>query len=331
MAVIEKRRILLALAGAALLATPAATASLPAFPAPEREVMVPVKGGRIFVRINGSAKAKAGKLPVIFLHGGPGGTLVSMLEALALADERMVILYDQLDSGRSDQPNDPANWKVARFVAELEAIRAALGIRRWHVVGHSWGGTVALEYAAKRPAALAGLVLSSPLVSTRRWIADTNALRNRLPSAIQADLTACEGKAPPPQARCAAAAAAFEASFYRREPDSPAKAAYRDPKDRGFNPTLYRTMWGSSEFVSSGTLKTYDGEALLARLNGSRTLFMVGQHDEVRLETAALHADRVPGAELAVVPGAGHATFIDRPGEAIGILRAWLNRQDARR
>jgi len=148
MAVIEKRRILLALAGAALLATPAATASLPAFPAPEREVMVPVKGGRIFVRINGSAKAKAGKLPVIFLHGGPGGTLVSMLEALALADERMVILYDQLDSGRSDQPNDPANWKVARFVAELEAIRAALGIRRWHVVGHSWGGTVALEYAA---------------------------------------------------------------------------------------------------------------------------------------------------------------------------------------
>ena len=154
-----------------MVAAPAATASLPAFPAPERELMVPVPGGRIFVRVNGNATTKAGKLPVIFVHGGPGGTHVALLEALALADDRMVILYDQLDSGRSDQPNDPANWKVARFVAELEAIRAALGIGRWHVVGHSWGGTVALEYAAQRPTALAGLVLSSPLVSTRRWIA----------------------------------------------------------------------------------------------------------------------------------------------------------------
>ena len=313
-----------------MVAAPAATASLPAFPAPERELMVPVPGGRIFVRVNGNATTKAGKLPVIFVHGGPGGTHVALLEALALADDRMVILYDQLDSGRSDQPNDPANWKVARFVAELEAIRAALGIGRWHVVGHSWGGTVALEYAAQRPTALAGLVLSSPLVSTRRWIADTNALRTRLPPAIQADLTACESKAPPPHTRCAAATAAFEASFYRREPDSPARAAYRDLKDRGFNATLYQTMWGSSEFVSSGTLKTYDGEALLTKLNGPRTLFLVGQHDEVRLETAALHADKVPGAELAVVPGAGHATFIDRPGEALGLLRAWLDRQDAK-
>ena len=50
--------------------------------------------------------------PVVFLHGGPGGTHAAYLDALALADERAVILYDQLDSGRSDRPNNPANWTV---------------------------------------------------------------------------------------------------------------------------------------------------------------------------------------------------------------------------
>ena len=318
--------IISALGGAVLIFAPAAIARPLTFAPPDRELMVPVQGGRVFVRVNGVGKRD--KLPVILVHGGPGGTHVSNLDALALADERMVILYDQLDSGRSDQPNDPGNWRVERFVAELEAIRAALGIARWHVVGHSWGGTIALEYASRRPDALAGLVLSSPLVSTRRWIADTNALRTRLPAAVQADLSACGSKSPPPQARCAAATAAFEAAFYRREPESAARQAYQHPQDRGFNFKLYQTMWGNSEFVSSGSLKSYDGEALLARLRGTHTLFLVGQHDEVRLETAALYADKVPGAELAVVPGAGHASLGDRPDEVVGLLRAWLGRQD---
>ena len=117
---------------------------------PTRELMVPVEGGRVYVRVDGDlAGARA---PIIMAHGGPGGTHASFLEALALAGERAVILYDQLDSGRSDHPNNPANWRVSRFVDELEAIRAALGVARWHMLGASWGGTIALEYGARRPA-----------------------------------------------------------------------------------------------------------------------------------------------------------------------------------
>lgn len=310
-----------------MVSAPLAMARPLNFPPPDKELMVPVQGGRVFVRVNGADKP--GKLPVVLVHGGPGGTHATLLDALALADERTVILYDQLDSGRSDRPNDPENWKVERFVAELESIRAALGITKWHVVGHSWGGTIALEYAARRPDALAGLVLSSPLVSASRWIADTNALRARLPTQIQSDLTQCEGESPPPEPRCNAATAAFEAAFYRREPDSPAAQSYRHPDDRGFNVELYRAMWGASEFVSTGTLKTYEGEPLLTRLQGPRTLFVVGQHDEVLLETASSFAARVPGAELAVIPGAAHALFSDRPDEVTGLLRAWLRRQDS--
>jgi proline iminopeptidase/L-proline amide hydrolase len=320
-------RDLLALAGALMLA-PAALARPPVFPSPDRELMVPVEGGRVYVRINGTNKA--GKLPIVLIHGGPGSIHTGLLDALELADERMVILYDQLDSGRSDQPNDSANWKVAHYVGELEAVRAALGIAKWHVFGHSWGGTVALEYGARRPAALAGLVLASPLISTRSWIRDANALRAKLPAQVQATLTRCEGKVPPPKAQCEAATTAFNVAFNRREQPSAASKAYRHPQNRGSNPRLYETMWGSSEFVATGTLRSYDGEALLGRLDGPSTLFLVGQHDEARPVTAEAFAERVAGAEFGVVPGAAHGIFSDRPDETVAILRAWLARQDGK-
>src|SRR4051794_13718082 len=103
-----------------------------AYPAPDREAMIPVPGGRVYVRVNGTLAGP--RPPVVFLHGGPGGTHATYLDALALADERAVILYDQLDSGRSDRPNNPANWTVARFTDEVSAVARALGVRRWHVL-----------------------------------------------------------------------------------------------------------------------------------------------------------------------------------------------------
>ena len=109
------------------------------------------------------------------------GRIPAFSTRLALADERAVILYDQLDSGRSDHPNNPANWTVARFTDEVDAVRRAVGVPRWHVLGHSWGGTIALNMGRGGRRELAGLVLASPLVSTRSWIADANALRAQLP------------------------------------------------------------------------------------------------------------------------------------------------------
>lgn len=288
--------------------------------------MVTVPGGRAYVRVNG--RLDGSRPPIVLIHGGPGSTHSGLLDALQLADDRAVIFYDQLDSGRSDRPNDPANWKVERFVTELEAIRLALGVERWHVAGFSWGGTIALEYAVRHPARLASVVLGSPLISTRSWIADANVLRAKLPLPVQSQLTACERPTPPPTEICEAATKVFYDHFLRRGPPSAAHAAYRHPADRGFNQRIYEQMWGKSEYVSTGTLSTYDGEPLLTRLEGKRTLFMVGQHDEARPATASAFAERVPGAELAVIPGAAHAVLQDRPDEALAVLRAWLNRQD---
>ena len=288
--------------------------------------MAPVPGGRVYVRVNG--RLDGPRPPIVMIHGGPGGTHSSFLNALALADERAVILYDQLDSGRSDHPNDPKNWTVERFTDEVDAVRRTLGVRRWHVLGGSWGGTIALEYGARRPPELAGLVLASPLVSTKSWIADANALRGQLPSAIQATLRQCDPPATITPA-CEKATEVFYANFNRRDPATQAMTEYgRLHGGKGFNGELYEAMWGSSEFVSTGTLKNYDGEPLLAKLDGPHTLFIDGQYDEARPVTLAAFAARVPGADFAVVPGAAHGFMNDRPEEALGILRPWLRRQD---
>lgn len=320
------RRTLLGFAGGLAVAAPTFARSA-AYPAPERELMVPVRGGQIYVRTNGPLNGP--HPPLLVAHGGPGVTHGSYLELLPLINERGLILYDQLDSGRSDRPNDPVNWTVDRFVDELEPIRAALGVSRWHVMGHSWGGTIALEYGARRPDALAGLCLASPLISTRSWLGDTNALRRTLPDEIQTELSACETPAPPPVDRCSAAEMEFNRRFGRRQQRPEALVAYLGRAGNlAFNTDVYRAMWGTTEFTATGTLKTYDGEALLARLDGPRTLFLVGQYDEHRPITAALFAERVPEAEFAVVPGAAHSLHIDRPDETVAVLRAWLRRQD---
>jgi proline iminopeptidase/L-proline amide hydrolase len=299
----------------------------PLVPAPDREAMVPVEGGRIYVRING--RLAGPRAPILMIHGGPGGSHASFLGALPLADERAIILYDQLDSGRSDHPDDPANWRVARFVDEVDAIRRALALPRLHLLGASWGGTVALEYAARRPAGLASTVLESPLVSTRIWLADANALRGRLPVATRRVLDDCERPAPPPATACEAATADFYRQFNRRSELRPEFAAYARALPMPFNQRLYETMWGASEFVSTGSLRDYDGEPLLARLDGARTLFLGGQYDEARPATLAGFAERVPGASFAVIEDAAHSIPNDNPDAWRATLRRWLRRHDA--
>lgn len=323
------RRELLAggIALVGLAALPAWARGPARYPSPTLERMVPVEGGRIYVRVNGDLSGP--KPPLIILHGGPGGTHGAYLDALDLAGDRAVILYDQLDSGRSDRPDDPRHWRVARFVDEIDRIGDALKIARWHVLGHSWGGTLALEYGARRPVRLQSLVLASPLVSTRSWIADADALRRQLPPAIRDELVRCDPLPTPLPPSCDAATDAFYAAYNGREPPSDGMRAYRHSSDRGYNGRLYSTMWGRSEFVATGTLRAYDGEPLLAKLDGARTLFIAGQHDEARPSTLAGFAGRVPGAEYAVVPGAAHGIFNDRPLETLGLLRGWLARHDS--
>lgn len=320
-------RIAVAASLALSLVGPLHAAEQTAIAPPTRELRVPVDGGSIYVRINGDVAGPAP--PVILIHGGPGGTHRGLLPGLALANDRAVILFDQLDSGASDRPNDPHNWTVERFIDQVEAVRKALNIGRWHVAGFSWGGTLALEYAARFPAATASVTLGSPLISTRRWIADALIWRSQLPADVQTVLIACEAPIKPPQDQCDKAEAVFSARHQRRSPVPPAVRDYRVAGDKGFNPILYNHMWGPTEFTATGTLRNYDGEPLLRKIEGSKTLFITGQYDEARPETIIAFARGVSGSEVAIIPGAAHAMSIDRPIEWVAVLRAFLSRHDA--
>lgn len=321
------RRALIGLLGATLCAPAAFARSMGPIPAPDREAMVPVTGGRIYVRVNGALDGPAA--PLLMIHGGPGGSHTGFLPALPLAQERAIILYDQLDSGRSDRPGNPANWTVGRFVDEVDAIRRHFGLERLHVLGASWGGTVALEYGARQPAGLSSLILSSPLISTRSWLSDAAVLRGELPLETRDALTACEQPAPPTVEVCTTATDAFYKAYNRREPAFDEIQAYTAPLPPMFNRRLYETMWGASEFVSTGTLKDYDGEPLLARLTAP-TLFMAGQYDEARPVTVAGFAARVKNAGFSEIAGAAHGLFNDRPDETRRVVGTWARRFDRR-
>lgn len=294
---------------------------------PDRELMVPVEGGRLYVRINGDLSGP--RLPLVYLHGGPGSGHAGLLALTALAEERAIILYDQLDSGRSDAPADPRNWRVERFVDEIDAVRRALGVERWHLGGGSWGGTLALEYGARRPAALAGLIIQSPLVSTRSWIADANVLRRELPAQWRATLDACEGAVRPSSDQCVAADEAYLIRHVWRTPGDPRIADYRKTMPPNAGEAVYNGMWGPVEFRATGTLRDYDGEPLLARLDGRRTLFVAGEHDEARPATVAGFARRVSGAQYRTISGAAHAILRDAPERYLPLISGWCRRHEA--
>jgi len=327
--------LLMALAGAGPLAAQQDTAiDLPTgaqpYAVPDRELMVPVEGGSVWVRINGEITPD-GPAPVIFIHGGPGGTHAGFAAMLTLAKTRAVIMYDQLGSGKSDRPDNPENWRVERFIEELEAVRKAVGAERWHVAGQSWGSAIALEYTAKYPRRVASTVLGGTYISSVHWLTDANLLVSELDQADRDVLAACESDDPPGVAACSEVFRTIYSRFYD-PPAAPALAARYNAAygGQGFNPLIYRSMWGPSEFSSTGVLRDYDATLLLPRIEGSRTLFMIGQYDSARIDTVQEFVALAAGAELAVVPGGGHGFMGDRSRETLAILDGWLARQDAK-
>src|ERR1700727_4089267 len=126
------------------------------------EGLIEVPGGRVWYGIAGAA---APGRPLLCLHGGPGMPH-DYLEPLSdLADERLVVFYDQLGCGRSAGPDDPALWTVDRAVQEVAAVRAGLSLDRMHLFANSWGGWLAMEYLLRDPEPPCSVIISSATAS----------------------------------------------------------------------------------------------------------------------------------------------------------------------
>jgi len=129
---------------------------------PFTELEVPAGDVTLRVRIAGQPDATA---TMIALHGGPGNSSDYMRSLEALAGEGLaVVTYDQRGTGQSSEPS--GGYGMASYIADLEAVRQAVGVERFHLLGHSWGGVLALRCAGAYPERLQSLILAGSGVLT---------------------------------------------------------------------------------------------------------------------------------------------------------------------
>lgn len=289
-----------------------------------REGFVNVPGGRVFYTTMGEGD----RTPLLLLHGGPGGRSCPFAVLSGLATDRRVIRYDQLGSGKSDRPDDPSLWSTQRFVDELDAVRKALDLEEVHILGHSWGGALATDYLLTKGAqGVVSVVLSSPLISTPRWLADARRLRSTLPADVQATLNQCETVDTADQPSCIAANEVFEEHFVRGAASLPSV-----PECEGVTggDAVYRHMWGAAEFTSTGVLRDYDRSDRLDELR-LPVLFLAGRHDEAAPETVADFQKHVPGARMHVFENSAHSTYRTETADYVRVVREFLDDAESHR
>jgi proline iminopeptidase len=234
-----------------------------------------------------------------------------------LAKDRPVILYDQLESGRSDHPWDRSLWTLDRFVDELAVVRKELKLDRVHLFGHSWGAAVVAEYLLRdRPSGIESVTFAGPLLSTPQWVADTKVLIAELPQSVQRTLAKHERDGTVASREYSQAAAVYYNRYVLRRPLPPMTGC-------PFNQAIYEHMWGPTEFSPTGTLKNFDRTNRISELK-MPVLFLVGRFDEARVATMTSFQRKIPGSRIEVIQNAGHMAMTDAPEPYARALRLFL-------
>jgi proline iminopeptidase len=287
--------------------------------------MVRVPGGRVWYQIQG---ANSKGVPVLTLHGGPGVPHDYLEPLSALSSERPVVFYDQLGCGNSDKPEDESLWTVRRYVDELAIVRKSLGLDNVHLLGHSWGTMLAVDYMLrKRPKGVVSMVLSGPALSAARWTTDTRAYLKRMPRSIQKTIRENEKAGTYDSAEYQEAMAAFYKKHLCRIDPWP------DCLNRAFQKLaqpVYSLMMGASEFTFTGSLKSYERADRLKDID-LPVLFTAGQFDEASPKTTRYYQSKLPGSEIHVFKGASHVHHIEREKEYLGVVRDFCGRSERQR
>jgi L-proline amide hydrolase len=293
---------------------------------PVTEGRIPFRGFETWYRAVG--ETEDGKLPVLLLHGGPGGThdYLEPLEAVAETGRRAVF-YDQLGCGKSDLPDDPSMYTVELFVDEVGVVRRALGLDHVHVFGSSWGGMLAMEYALTQPAGLASLVLASSPASIPQWVEETGKLRSQLPPEVQATLQRHEDAGTTDDPEYVEACLAFYTRHVCRADPWP------DCVNRSFafieeSGLVYHTMNGPSEFHVTGTLREWSVVDRLGEIDVP-TLVVTGEHDEATPVINRTVSEGIPGAESRIYPDASHMAHVEDTAGYVRLLDDFLSRVEA--
>ena len=295
-----------------------------------REGQLEFRGYRVWYAVVGEAAAQPGKLPLLCLHGGPGACH-DYLESLAAVarDGRAVVFYDQLGCGNSDHPDDPALWTVPLFVEEVEVVRRALGLDRVHLLGQSWGGMLAMEYALTQPRGVASLTVASSPASMVQWMAEANRLRADLPADVQSALNRHEAAGSTDSPEYQAAMRVFYARHVIRTQPMPEAVARSFAKLEAW-PQVYHTMNGPSEFHVVGSLRRWDIVDRLPEIE-LPTLVTSGRHDEATPLIAGTVHRGIPGSQWVVFEHSSHMAHVEEAERYRAVLSDFLARHDAAR
>jgi len=286
------------------------------------------QGYETWYRVSGVPKA--GKAPVVILHGGPGvaHNYVDAYKLLARGG-RAVIHYDQLGCGNSTLlPEKGADfWTPELFIAELENLVDHLGIRAgYHVLGQSWGGMLGAEYAVTRPSGLKSLTIANSPASMKLWVEEANRLRAGLPADVQETLTRHEKAGTTGDAEYQRATMAFyERHVCRVVPFPPEVAASFAQVER--NPTVYNVMNGPNEFHVIGTLKTWSVIDRLPAVDVP-TLIVSGRHDEATPATVQPYKDGIKASRWEIFEHSSHMPHVEEQEKCMQVVGDFLDQHD---
>jgi proline iminopeptidase len=254
-------------------------------------------------------------IKVLLLHGGPAATheYFEAFDSYFPAAGIEYYYYDQLGSAYSDQPDDPDLWETPRFVEEVEQVRQALGLGKdnFYLLGHSWGGILAMEYALKYQQHLKGLVISNMMASIPAY--NEYARKVLMPAMDQAALAEIQRLEAAKQYENPRYMELLMPHHYEKHILRMPAAQWPDPVNRAFkhlNQKIYVPMQGPSELGASGKLEQWDRTADLGKITVP-TLVIGARHDTMDPAHMEKMARQVRNGRYLFLPNGSHMSMYD--------------------
>jgi proline iminopeptidase len=219
-------------------------------------------------------------------------------------------------------------WTVELFVEELDSLIHTLGLTRVHILGHSWGGQLAMEYALTQPTGLMSLILADNLSSAPQWAVEAQRLISQLPETTQQVIRGHEAAGTTDSAEYKEAMKEYSRHYAGGHIDPKpewVKEAFKKLEDN----EIYLTMWGPSEFCVTGTLKDWDITKRLSEIHVP-TLVLCGRFDEATPVLAETIQCGIQGSELVIFEHSAHFPHIEENERFLQLLEKFLNRVEVK-
>ncbi|HVS62110.1 MAG TPA: alpha/beta fold hydrolase [Thermoanaerobaculia bacterium] len=282
---------------------------------PSEEGILEIEGARLAYRTFGEG------VPVVVLHGGPGLDSSYLLPQMAeLADGFRLIFYDQRTSGDSSSEVEVSEVTLDHFVEDLEKLRQGLRLGRMNLLGHSWGGMLAMFYAIEHPENLGSLVLlSSGGARSTFWAELFDGIdRGRTPESA-ARLKQLQ-ESPGFASNDPAVLEQYYQAFF--EPYFHDQAMARRLSTRLDADTLLR-MDALYQSPLNRSARSYDIVAELSKIQAP-TLIVHGENDVIPVAYAEEIHDAIEGSDLLILGRCGHFPYIEQPEKTFAAITGFL-------